>query len=106
MNSKLSLLVILSVATIMITGAVAPAIANDPPTKEEIKKETQVARDKAQEAVDVACEKIQKENQNLRDKGIPVPRELQQFEDEVCALEVPDCGKIRCLPGPLPKPRG
>ena len=88
MNSKLSLLAIVSIAAIMITGAVAPAIANDPPTQEEIEKEQQVAIDKANEAIDVACEKILKEIEILEDKGIPVPRELKTLAIDLGCLDI------------------
>jgi len=82
MNKNISLLAILTVAAIMTIGAVAPALANPV-------DEPQVARDKANEALDVACEKIQKEIDILtllmdNGKEITFPEGLEELRNTVC----------------------
>jgi len=79
MKTKLTLLAIVSVAAIMSIGAIAPALAND-------EDEAQVAIDKTNEALDVACEKIEKEIEILDDKDIDVPKGLEDFAKEVCDM--------------------
>ena len=91
MKTKYSLLAILSVATIMSIGAIAPAIADHIEYNDgEEAALIQEAADKIQEDIDVACEKANRTIEDLVDKHVNLSdtngEDLDELRDAICAL--------------------
>ena len=90
MKTKYSLLAILSVAAIMSIGAVAPSLAAEDLTelqqesKDKVEKAVGVYHEKDLKERAIVCEKAQKEQEILKDKGEEAVPAIDDIAKEFC----------------------